>query len=167
MVDRVLLKRVLVPVPLKTKCEEAILLPPVTEIVYSGNVPSGTLVKVGEESADDSASQMARVEWLRDIWRRKLDEDLLPSRAGVGRVLQAQVLVPAVLLAELSDLGQNCLSEGGTLAEEGNEISLSRGFLEKGIVGELLEARWSDTQGYTSLPKQCRVVSYFVNPFLR
>jgi hypothetical protein len=63
----VLLHGVVVAVLFVADCDEAKLLPPVTEIIEGNSLPGACSVQIDEECSDDSGSKMADMEFLGNI----------------------------------------------------------------------------------------------------
>lgn len=63
-----------------------VLRSPITEVVHASDVPSASLVDVGNESTDDGTPQMTGVDWLGDVGRRKVDEHALALSGLVGAI---------------------------------------------------------------------------------
>jgi hypothetical protein len=67
MLDGIRLELLFRSVLFETQCQQSKLLAPVSQVVYTDDFPSVGLVQVGEEGADNSRSQMTRMERLGDV----------------------------------------------------------------------------------------------------
>ncbi|TKW55362.1 hypothetical protein CTA1_4108 [Colletotrichum tanaceti] len=139
VVDGVLLEGVLAAEAVEAESQQAVLLAPIAEVVDAGDIPAGAVVEVGDEAADDGASQMAGVEGLRNVGGGELDDDLLLAQGRVLGVLEAVVGVLAEGLAAGADLGDEELGERTSLEPELEEGAVleRHGLLDEGRLGEL------------------------------
>jgi hypothetical protein len=103
------------------------LLPPVTQIIHSDNIPTTTLVKIGKETSYDSASQVTSVEGLRNIRTRKLHNNLL-AFAGIYRT---------VLILPGKNIRDDYLWDDVVFEEESKEAAKRRGLLNVRILWKL------------------------------
>ena len=73
MGDSVGLQFLLAPEPLETDGEQSELFPPISEVVYPGDLPSVSFVQVGQEGTDDRRSEVTGVEGFGDVGRGEFD----------------------------------------------------------------------------------------------
>lgn len=130
MVNRISQQGILISPLLPGQSQKTVLLTPITEVVDSRDIPTGTLVQLGEETTDDGTSQMAGVERLGNIGRGEFDNDLLLSGFRVVGVLETVVGVLAIILGALSNGRDNELGKLARLEEECNKRAGSGGFLD-------------------------------------
>ncbi|KAH3686595.1 hypothetical protein WICPIJ_002439 [Wickerhamomyces pijperi] len=87
MVDRVESQLLLRAVSVETDGQETELLTPITQVVDTVHIPTLLLVQVGQETTNDGGSQVTGVEWLSDVWRGELDNNLLTLARDRGTVV--------------------------------------------------------------------------------
>lgn len=132
VVDGILEKLLLATVLLETQCQYTVLLAPVTEVVDANHIPASGLVEVGEETANDGASQVTGVEGFGNVGRGELDDDALLSLGRVVGVLETENLVAAIFRLVGPDQRDNGTGEGFGFEKEWQEVAILNWLVNEG-----------------------------------
>lgn len=64
-------------VNMSTRFRLTVLRSPVTEVIQPGHLPSLCLVQVRNDRTDNRTPQVPGVEWFGNVWRRKVNKQVL------------------------------------------------------------------------------------------